>query len=101
MGCAMEINSLVSQVWGDTLRLGLVTDKVTKKDGWAYLDIAWFQDDAYEAARSSAIENNHVFKDGDCDGLYRVDHVQAFDFWKAHKFCIAHASKEINFDWPA
>ena len=83
---AVQIDDLVSQVWGNILRLGVVTDCVIKKDGWLYLDIKWFQDKVYDAARSSALSRNHSFKDGDVDGLYRVDHVQKFDFWKVHKF---------------
>ena len=96
--CAMKIDTLVSQVWGDTLRLGVITNKVIKENGWAYLDIKWFQDDAYETARSTAAEENHHFNDGTTEGLYRVDHVKLFDSLKALKFCFENDTDAINLD---
>ena len=92
----IKINSLVSQVWENTLRLGIVKDRTVMEDGWAYLEIDWFQDYEYKAARSSALLNNHRFKDGDHYGLYRVDHVQEIDLWKVIGFCEKYLSKEIN-----
>ena len=95
---AMKINSLVSQVWGDTLRLGVVTNKVIKKNGWAYLDVKWFQDDAYETARSTTAEEKHDFNDKTVEGLYRVDHVKIFDSLKALKFYFENDTDAINLD---
>lgn len=96
--CAMKIDTLVSQVWGDTLRLGVVTNKVIKENGWAYLDIKWFQDDAYETARSTAVEEKHDFNDKTVEGLYRVDHVKIFDAMKTLKFCFENGIETISLD---
>lgn len=96
--CAMKINSLVSQLWGETLRYGVVLSNEIKEDGWSYLDIEWFQDGAYEAARSTAAKEKRVANDGTVEGLYRVDHVQLFDSLKALKFCFENDTDAINLD---
>lgn len=75
----MKVGDFVTNNYHGIVRYGKIVDMHTKKDGWAYFDIMWVNDDVYE----SMIRNRKDITDKDHSlRFYRSDQIRSFDINK-------------------
>ena len=72
----MKVNDIVFQDYQGIRRFGVVTDKTTKEDKWAYLKVRWFDDHTYKKAMNliSQLRGGNHFLDE-----YRSDQLKVLD----------------------
>ena len=90
----IEIDDAVFQSWQGIRRYGVVYQKRSGSDGWVYLKIDWFNDDAYLTAIS---ELKRFRNTDDYRHEYRCDEVKVIDIKKEIKTlqkCLEHVELE-------
>ena len=66
-----HLGKAVAQKYGESLRFGVVVDQVRDTGGWSYVEIAWVNDEGFQAAQDEILDHNKQF--------YRIDEVFFFD----------------------
>ena len=66
-----HLGKAVAQKYVESLRFGVVVDQVRDTGGWSYVEIAWVNDEGFQAAQDEILDHNKQF--------YRIDEVFFFD----------------------
>jgi hypothetical protein len=66
-----HLGKAVAQKYGNSLRVGVVVDQIKNARGWSYVEVAWINDEEFQAVQDDNLDHNKVF--------YRIDEVFFFD----------------------
>lgn len=67
----------VRKIWGSMVRYGVVKAARIAEDSWTYLDINWIDDQKFETAQKTLLEQRPA--ETLTSSEYRIDSVQFFD----------------------